>query len=100
MTVDEITTAASRLQIREPENMNLAEQRLFYTLAGIYSLYRKKMLSFDATETARRWAVEQFEREQKQYENWLKAGALWSLMKASCDPRLQAWAAEMDEAFT
>lgn len=100
MTAAEIAAAAWRLKITEPENMNLCEQRLFYTLAEIYSLYRRKLLSYDVAETARGWAIETFEEERQQYETWLKAGALWHLMKASDDPRLQAWAKEMDEVFT
>lgn len=99
MTAGEIAAAASRLEIEEPENMNLAEQRLFYALAGLYSLYRRKLLSYDATETARRWALETFAREQRQYENWVRAGAVWSLMRASADPHLQAWTKEMEELF-
>ena len=97
MMAKEIAEAA--LAMKRPDNLSLIEQRLYWTLAHVYKLHARGMLSDKAGMDAEKAAVAAYEAELKAYQDWLRAGATYRLLLTSSNAECRRIAREMGGIF-
>lgn len=98
MNVEQITQAANKLQ--ELDNLTLPEMQLYWTLANIFTLYRRRMISWEMCQAKRENAVTAFLDANAHYLRWLAAGGTWKSMQQSPNEIVRSLADSMNDIWS